>query len=98
MSSLTSVWKGHYTQTTQRMLRRTAEEAEAKELRSVMGIVAERAAFYRANPQRFVREYLGITNLKWFQEVILYMMNTNIYFMYLASRGRWPRRIAICGQ
>lgn len=58
-----------------------------------METVAERAAFYRANPQRFVRDYLGITNLKWFQEVILYMMNNSIYFMYLASRGQGKTHI-----
>lgn len=68
--------------------RKTTAETEVEELESVMDVVAERAAFYRANPQRFVREYLGITNLKWFQEIILYMMNASIYFMYLASRGR----------
>ena len=79
--------------------RKTTREVESEELQKVMETVAERAAFYRANPQRFVRDYLGITNLKWFQEVILYMMNNSIYFMYLASRGRlWPRRIAIYGQ
>lgn len=82
-----------FSNTTWRLRKKTAEEAEAKELADVMGIVAERAAFYRANPQRFVREYLGITNLKWFQEVILYMMNTNIYFMYLASRGQGKTHI-----
>lgn len=73
--------------------RQTTEEAEARELRNVMGVVAQRAAFYRANPQRFVRDYLEITNLKWFQEVILYMMNTNIYFMYLASRGQQSKGV-----
>lgn len=44
-------------------------------------------SFYRANPQRFVSEYLGI-NLKIFQEILLYAMITNYYFMYLASRGQ----------
>lgn len=69
--------------------KKTTREVETEELNSVMETVAERAAFYRANPQRFVRDYLGITNLKWFQEVILYMMNNCVYFMYLASRGRF---------
>jgi hypothetical protein len=44
-------------------------------------------SFYRANPHRFVRDYLGI-NLKLFQIILLYAMNFNHYFMYLASRGQ----------
>lgn len=45
------------------------------------------ASFYRANPHRFVKEYLGI-NLKLFQIILLFAMNFNNYFMYLASRGQ----------
>ena len=45
------------------------------------------ASFYRANPHRFVKEYLGI-NLKLFQIILIFMMNYNHYFMYLASRGQ----------
>ena len=44
-------------------------------------------SFYRANPHRFVKDYLGI-NLKLFQKIILYMMNHCYYIMYLASRGQ----------
>ena len=73
--------------------KKTTREVETEELNRVMETVAERAAFYRANPQRFVRDYLGITNLKWFQEVILYMMNNCVYFMYLASRGQGKTHI-----
>lgn len=76
-----------------RMRKKTTREVETEELRRVMETVAMRAAFYRANPQRFVREYLGITNLKWFQEIILYMMNSCVYFMYLASRGQGKTHI-----
>lgn len=53
----------------------------------MMDTVAERASFYRANPQRFVKEYLGI-NLKLFQQLLIYAMMHNHYFMYLASRGQ----------
>ncbi|MCM3257003.1 terminase family protein [Paenibacillus lautus] len=45
------------------------------------------ASFYRANPHRFVKEYLGI-NLKLFQMILIVMMNFSHYFMYLASRGQ----------
>lgn len=44
-------------------------------------------SFYRANPHRFVEEYIGF-HLKWFQVVLLYMMNYCHYFMYLAARGQ----------
>jgi len=45
------------------------------------------ASFYRANPHRFVKDYLGI-DLKLFQMILIYMMNHNHYFMYIASRGQ----------
>ncbi|TVY09960.1 terminase large subunit domain-containing protein [Paenibacillus cremeus] len=45
------------------------------------------ASFYRANPHRFAKEYLGIT-LKLFQIILIFMMNFSHYFMYLASRGQ----------
>lgn len=43
-------------------------------------------SFYRANPHRFAKDYLGV-NLKVFQAIIINMMMINHYFMYLASRG-----------
>ena len=53
----------------------------------VMNIVNTRASYYRANPQRFIKEYLGITYLKWFQEIIIYAMMHFDFFMFIASRG-----------
>lgn len=56
------------------------------------------ASFYRANPHRFAKEYLGI-NLKIFQMVLIYMMSVSHYFMYLASRGQgktWLTAIYCC--
>lgn len=55
-------------------------------------------SFYRANPHRFVKEYLGI-NLKLFQMILIYMMSVSHYFMYLASRGQgktWITAIYCC--
>lgn len=48
--------------------------------------VAAWASFYRANPQRFVKDYLNV-NLKLFQKILIYMMMFNNYFMYIAARG-----------
>ena len=53
----------------------------------IMNGVAYWAAFYRENPQRFVKDYLNI-NLKLFQKILLYMMMCSNYFMYLAARGQ----------
>lgn len=54
--------------------------------RKVLEVVRKRASYYRANPHRFVKDFLGI-NLKLFQMILLYMMNKSTHFMYLASRG-----------
>jgi len=44
-------------------------------------------SFYRANPQRFVRDYLGI-ELKIFQQIILYVMMHFHFLTYIAARGQ----------
>jgi hypothetical protein len=56
------------------------------------------ASYYRSNPHRFVKEYLGMT-LKLFQCILIYMMMHNHYFMYLASRGQgktWLTAVFCC--
>lgn len=62
------------------------EIANEKSNRILLG-VAIWAAFYRFNPQRFVKEYLNI-NLKLFQKILLYQMMHNNFFMYIAARGQ----------
>lgn len=44
-------------------------------------------AFYRANPHRFAREYLGV-NLFLYQILLLWAMNKYSFFMYIAARGQ----------
>lgn len=53
----------------------------------LMETVNIRAGYYRANPHRFAKDFLGI-NLKIFQMILLYMMNISAHFCYLASRGQ----------
>jgi hypothetical protein len=60
------------------------KQSKSEKLMNGIGIWT---SFYRANPHRFVQEYLGI-HLKWFQVIIFYMMNYCYYFMYLAARGQ----------
>ena len=51
----------------------TDEQIQAQKTARIMDIVAERASFYRANPHRFVKDYLGI-ELKLFLKILLYAM------------------------
>lgn len=44
-------------------------------------------AFYRDNPHRFAKEYLGV-NLFLYQVLLLWAMNKYSFFMYIAARGQ----------
>lgn len=69
---------------------RNFKKQKPKNVRLEEGI-AVWAGFYRANPHRFVEEYLfpdGQVKLKPFQKILLYSMMNNIYFTYIASRGQ----------
>lgn len=67
--------------------KKTATDVQYDKEKVIMETVAWRAGYYRANPQRFVKDYLGLT-LKWFQQILLWVMMTYNYIMYLASRGQ----------
>lgn len=43
-------------------------------------------AYWRANPHRFITDYLGLV-LYDFQKVLIYVMNFYTYFIFTASRG-----------
>lgn len=43
-------------------------------------------AYWRANPHRFITDYLGLI-LYDFQKVLIYIMNFYTYFIFAASRG-----------
>ena len=62
------------------------KELEEQKSQSIMQGVARMAAIYRANPHRFCEGYLGI-KLKLFQKMLLFLMNINTNFMYIAARG-----------
>jgi len=61
-------------------------DSEIKNKRIMAG-VARWCSYYRSNPHRFAKDYLGVT-LKWFQKVLLVMMNITTNFIYIASRGQ----------
>lgn len=62
------------------------DETKSRRERIIEGM-AIWASYYRENIDRFVVEYLGMTNLKWFQLVLLAMMNCSRTFLWIASRG-----------
>ena len=64
----------------------TDKELEVEKSERIMRGVARRAAIFRANPHRFCEEYLEI-KLKLFQKILLFLMNINTNFMYIAARS-----------
>ena len=67
---------------------RPLKDSEIKENSNekLMNTVAWRAGFYRANPQRFAKDYLNI-NLKLFQKILIWAMNKYDAFLFIAARG-----------
>lgn len=68
-----------------RNLNKNMENATKSE--KLMNGIGLWTSYYRLFPHLFVRDYLGI-HLKVFQMILLYMMNSMHYLMYLASRGQ----------
>lgn len=69
------------------MPRKKSEKQLAQEKSDrIMNGIADWCAFYRENPQRFVKDYLNV-HLKKFQKILIYEMMHENYFMYVASRG-----------
>lgn len=52
----------------------------------IMNTVAWRTAYYRANPQRFVKDFFNI-DLHLFQKILIYAMMVYDYFYFVAARG-----------
>lgn len=70
------------------MPRKKSEKQLAQEKSDrIMNGIADWCAFYRENPQRFVKDYLNV-HLKKFQKILIYEMMHENYFMYVASRGQ----------
>jgi len=66
---------------------KTDKQLEQEKSDQIMQGVARWASFYRANPHRFCADYLNLT-LKLFQKILLFLMNINTNFMYIAARGQ----------
>ncbi len=61
-------------------------EAEIQEKKLMDGL-GTWVSYWRANPHRFVSEYLQLKPFSWFQKILLFMMFKSSYFMWFASRG-----------
>lgn len=66
--------------------KKTAQEIAQDKERKIMNTVAWKAAYYRANPHRYVKEVLDI-DLRLFQKILLWAMMQYNYFMFIAARG-----------
>lgn len=66
--------------------KKSEKQLAAEKSNRILKGVAYWGAYYRENPQRFVKEYLNIT-LKLFQRFLIYAMMHNNHFMFWASRG-----------
>ena len=66
---------------------KTINEIKEEKYDSLMNTIAFRAGYYRKNPHRFVKDYLGLNILKWFQKILLWAMMNYDYFMFIAARA-----------
>lgn len=65
---------------------KTDNEIRQNKTDKIMNVIAERCAYYRANPQRFCEEFLNI-KLKLFQKIIIWLMMRYDAFYWIACRG-----------
>lgn len=66
--------------------KKTSQEIEQDKADRILRVAVKRCAYYRANPHRFVEEFLGI-HLKLFQKILIYCMMIYDYFFFIAARG-----------
>lgn len=65
----------------------TVSEIQQQKNDKLMEVVGKSAAFYRANPHRFVEDYFDGITLRLFQIILLYVMNIMNFFVLFTSRG-----------
>lgn len=53
----------------------------------IMQVIAERCAYYRANPSRFIEDFIPGIKLKTFQKILLWALANNVMAYIVASRG-----------
>lgn len=53
----------------------------------LMNLIARRCAYYRANPSRFLEDFIPGLVLKWFQKILLWAMANFDAFYFIAARS-----------
>jgi hypothetical protein len=66
---------------------KTDNQIKQDRTNKIMNIIAKRASYYRANPQRWVEDFIPDLHLKLFQKILLWAMNFYDNFYFVASRG-----------
>ena len=67
-------------------VKKSEKQLANEKSKRVMDGVAYWGSFYRANPQRFVKDYLNV-DLRLFQKFLIYAMMHNNHFMFWAARS-----------
>lgn len=66
--------------------KKTEQEVVLEKSERIMQVIAQKCAYYRANPQRFCSEFLGL-HLKLFQKIIIWAMMHYDMICFIACRG-----------
>lgn len=66
---------------------KSEKQLEIEASARLMKTIAKRAGYYRKNLHKFCFDYLQIKNLKWFQKILLWIMNEYDNSLLIACRG-----------
>lgn len=69
------------------MVKKSDKEILQTKTDKIMNTVAERCAYYRANPSQFIELIIPSLKLKWYQKIILWAFNHYDMALFVASRG-----------
>ena len=70
-------------------IKKTDSEIKQDKTNRIMNIIAQRCAYYRANPSRFLEDWIPGLKLKWFQKIILWAMAHNDMFYIISAINDW---------
>ena len=65
----------------------TDKEINENKTNKIMLTIAKRCAYYRANPSRFVEDFIPNLRLRWFQKILLWAMANHDAFYFVAARS-----------
>lgn len=66
---------------------RTDLEIQEDKVKTRMEVIAKRCAYYRANPSRFIEDFIPGLKLRFFQKILLWLMANHIMGYIVACRG-----------